>query len=162
MEKLAENDPYTSTEVLACRFLNKSGIDISSRTVRRQLYSRAEARFSYKTPNKSCSDVNLERVIDMQMGYLEGMHQTMDQNLCCPQEFYFVDEMNALFLLVSYHGKADAEKVHSFMEEFPTIRRSSIFTQRLFQEVITKFGFQKTTPMKPKLSTLLSTISHLQ
>ena len=93
LEKLAENDPYASIEVLACRFLNKSGIDISSRTVRRQLYSRAEERFSYKTPNKSCSEVNLERVIDMQMGYLEGMHQAIDQNLCCPQEFYFADEL---------------------------------------------------------------------
>ena len=28
----------------------------------------------------------------MQMGYLEGMHQAIDQNLCCPQEFYFADE----------------------------------------------------------------------
>ena len=37
LEKLAENDPCTSTEVLVCRFLNKSGVDISSRTVRRQL-----------------------------------------------------------------------------------------------------------------------------
>ena len=34
LEKLAENNPYASTEVLACRFLNKSSIDISSRTVR--------------------------------------------------------------------------------------------------------------------------------
>ena len=55
LEKLVENDPYASTEVLACRFLKKSGIDFSLRTVRRQLYSRAEKRFSYKTLNKSCS-----------------------------------------------------------------------------------------------------------
>ena len=49
LEKLDENDPYASTEVLV------SGIDTSVRTVRRQLCSRAEKRFSYKTPNKSCS-----------------------------------------------------------------------------------------------------------
>jgi len=56
------------------------------------LYSRAEEKFSYKTPNKSCSEVNLERIIDIQMGYLEGMHQAIDQNQCSPQEFYFADK----------------------------------------------------------------------
>ena len=28
----------------------------------------------------------------MQIGYLKGMHQVIDQNLCCPQEFYLADE----------------------------------------------------------------------
>ena len=60
LEKLAKDNPYTSMEVLVCRLLNKSGIDISSRTVSPQLYSRADERFSYKTPNKPCSEDNLE------------------------------------------------------------------------------------------------------
>lgn len=33
LEKLTEDDPYASTEVLVCRLLNKSVIEISSRTV---------------------------------------------------------------------------------------------------------------------------------
>ncbi|KAJ7391097.1 hypothetical protein OS493_020121 [Desmophyllum pertusum] len=65
---------------------------ISSRTVRRQLYKRADDRFSYKTPNTSCSEVNLERVLDMQMGYLDGMHSAIAQSLCSEDEFYFADE----------------------------------------------------------------------
>ena len=60
LEKLAKDNPYTSMEVLVCQLLNKSGIDISSRTVSPQLYSRADERFSYKTPNKPCSEDNLE------------------------------------------------------------------------------------------------------
>ena len=128
LEKLAQNVPYASTAVLACRLLNKSGVDISSRTVRRQLYSRAEERFSFKTPNKSCSEVNLERVIDMQMEYLEGMHQAIDQNLCCPQEFYFADECPIFVGVMPRKGRY--KKVHSFMEEFPTVRRSSLFIER--------------------------------
>ena len=83
--------------ISVCRLLNKSGINISSRTVCRQLYSRADERFRYKTPNKSCSGDNLERVIDMQMGYLEGMHHAIDQSRCCPQEFYFIDECPLFF-----------------------------------------------------------------
>ena len=46
----------------------------------------------------------------------------MDLNLCCPQEFYL--QMNVLFFLLSSQGKAGAEKVNSFMEEFPIVRRS--------------------------------------
>ena len=65
LEKLAKDNPYASMEVLVCRLLNKSGIDISSRTVSPQLYSRADERFGYKTPNKSCSEDKLEWVIDM-------------------------------------------------------------------------------------------------
>ena len=60
LEKLAKDNPYTSMKVFACQLLNKSGINISSRTVCRQLYSRADEMFSYKTPNKSCSGDNLE------------------------------------------------------------------------------------------------------
>ena len=97
LKKLAKDNPYTSMKVFACQLLNKSGINISSRTVCRQLYSRADEMFSYKTPNKSCSGDNLERVIDMQMGYLEGMHHAIDQSRCCPQEFYFIDECPLFF-----------------------------------------------------------------
>lgn len=60
LEKLAKDNPYASMEVLVCRLLNKSDIDISSRTVSPQLYSRADERFGYKTPNKSCSEDKLE------------------------------------------------------------------------------------------------------
>ena len=128
MEKLAENYPYTSTEVLACRFLNKSAIDISSRTVPPQLYSRGEERFSYKTPNKSCSEVNLERIIDMQMDISKEC--TKQSIKTCVVHKIFTSQMNVLFLSVSYHGKSDAKKVHSFMEEFPTVRKSLLFIQR--------------------------------
>lgn len=92
LERLADKDPYCSTEIIACRLLNRTEIEISSRTVRRQLYKRADDRFSYKTPNTSCSEVNLERVLDMQMGYLDGMHSAIAQGLCSEDEFYFADE----------------------------------------------------------------------
>ena len=28
----------------------------------------------------------------MKMGYIEGMYQAIDLNLCCPLEFYFANE----------------------------------------------------------------------
>ena len=46
------------------------------------------------------------------MGYLEGMHQAIDQNLCCPQGF--TSQLNALFLLVSvWKSSLPSEEVHS-------------------------------------------------
>ena len=64
----------------------------------------------------------------MQMAYLEGMHQAIDQNQCSPQEVYFADEC-PIFVGV-LPGKGPSRKGNSFTEEFPTVQRSSLFIQR--------------------------------
>ena len=55
----------------------------------------------------------------MQMGYLEGMHDAIDQSRCCPQEFYFADECHIFVGVLPQNSTV--EKANSFMEEFPTI-----------------------------------------
>lgn len=65
-------------------------------------------RFRKKTPSQLCCEVHLGRVIDIQMGYLEGIHQANDLNLCCPQEFYFANE-RLLFVGV-FPGKSRCRK----------------------------------------------------
>ena len=129
LEKLAEDDPYASSGIWACRLLNKSGIYMGSRTVCWQLYSRADERFSYKTPNESCSKDNSERFIDMQMGYIpkECTIQSINPGVVHKN---FTSQMNALFLSVSYHEKGPVEKANSFIEEFPTVWRSTLFIMR--------------------------------
>lgn len=157
LEKLTEDDPYASTEILACRLLNKSGTNISSRAVCWQLYSRADERFSYKTPIKTTWSESLT----CRMGYLEGMHNAIDQSQCCPQEFYFADECPIFFGVLPWKGHC--RKGKQLYGRVPyCLKKYTFFILQQNQEATTKFGFQKTIPMMPKSRTLCSTIFHLQ
>ena len=66
----------------------------------------------------------MQQVIDMQMDISK---ECTNQSIkTCVVHKNFTSQMNVLFLSVSYHEKSDAEKVHSFMEEFPTVRRNTL------------------------------------
>lgn len=141
LEKLTEDDPYASTEILACWLLNKSGTNISSRAVCWQLYSRADERFSYKTPIKTT--------------WSESLTCRWDTSKACTMQSInpsvvhknFTLLMNARFFSVSYHEKAIVEKANSFMEEFPTVWRSTLYlfcdrTKRLLQSLAFRKQYQ--------------------
>lgn len=74
-------------------------------------------RFRKKTPNQFGSEVHLERVIYMQMGYLEGMHKANDLNLCCSQFFYFANE-RSVFVGV-FPGKSRCRKGKQLYRRIP-------------------------------------------
>lgn len=95
LEKLTEDDPYASTEVLVCRLLNKSVIEIGSRTVCRQLYSRADERFSYKTPINLAAKTAWRKSLTCRWDILKAC--TMQSTNPGIVHKSFTSQMNALF-----------------------------------------------------------------
>ena len=81
--KTAAKHPYMNTDVLACKLLNHTEnkgkpLDVSRRTIQRELYSRPDEKFVLVSPNKSCSEENLPRVIDSQAAYIEGLTEALE------------------------------------------------------------------------------------
>lgn len=99
LTKLVKCDPYASTSTLGCRLLietTRSGnpIDVNKRTIQRELYERLPpgSRFQLKKHNISSTNVNQSQVLDMQMGYIEGMEDTIGNGLVSVNDMYFQDE----------------------------------------------------------------------
>ena len=94
MVKIARKDPYSSTKVIACNLVEKTGVDINERTVRRELYERLppNKKFSLKEHNTSCLDMNLPGILDMQMAYLEGLDAAIASGSLSIEDMYFEDE----------------------------------------------------------------------
>ncbi|CAH1782358.1 unnamed protein product [Owenia fusiformis] len=78
---LAKKDKYASTSKLCVEMKENEGIIVSKRTIRRHLYERnsPNSTFKLKGHNLSTSKLNLDRVLDMQMGYLEGLKHALER-----------------------------------------------------------------------------------
>lgn len=89
---LADKDPYSRSVELSEQLERDTGVDLSVSGVNRQLYKRADPPFTLKVPDTTCEDKNMDTLIDIQCGYLDGLNHALNTNHVSRSELFFLDE----------------------------------------------------------------------
>lgn len=90
---IALQDPFARVQHLGEKLRDATGLQLGNSTLREELYHRGPQHLSLKIPDTSCDEKNLENLIDMQVGYKEGLCRALDtreiheQQICCLDEF---------------------------------------------------------------------------
>ena len=92
LEQLASEDPYGRLIQIAERLAEETGVNPSYSTAKRQLYSRASPKFTLKTADKSTEEKNLDKLLDMQKGYIDGLNFALSSGRISIDQLCFMDE----------------------------------------------------------------------
>ena len=106
LEELATRDPYGRLVHLSEKLAKTTGLKPSHSTVKRQLYKRANPKFSLKVADTSSMDNNLEKLLDMQMGYLDGLNFALSSGRITAEQLFFMDEFPIYVGKVPGKGRA--------------------------------------------------------